>query len=88
MTYTTAVVRHSKDGATAAVPLGRAAYGAQLNGALRQLAGLGFDQYLSDNTPPTDHFILQGINLLLTLHAQRRRCWALPSRLGPAALGK
>jgi hypothetical protein len=100
-TYTTAVVRHnSSSGETVARPLGRAAYVAQLNAALRQAAsnrqvplvdyermssGLGFDQYLSDNTHPNDEFMLQALNLYLNMYEQRRRCWALPAQVDPSA---
>ncbi len=100
MTYTTAVVRHEPGGVTFARPLGRAVYVAQLNAALRQVAasrqvplvdyermsaGLGFDQYLSDNTHPNDQFMLQALNLYLNMYEQRRRCWALPAQVRPAA---
>jgi hypothetical protein len=101
MGYTTAVVRHSKEGLALAKPLGRSAYIAQLNAALRQLAaerhlplvdfermsaGLGVDQYLSDNTHPNDAFMLQALQIMLNVYEQRRRCWALPSRVPQRSL--
>jgi hypothetical protein len=101
LVHTTAVVRHSKEGLAAAKPLGRAVYVTQLNAALRQLAaerrlplvdyermsaGLGFDQYLSDNTHPSDAFMLQGLQVMLNVYEQRRRCWALPSRVPQRSL--